>query len=438
MATPDQKTFITRVADAARAYPGITRALIVVTVAQAIQESGWGTTPTVVHGNNYFGAAADLGDVDTCANGRWWYADNVEEENGVLVPRPRWFYTYPTLAASVASHLDFITGQTGVKAYQARPIPTDPYGLVRWLVTPPRAYATDSTYVTALTGLIDTHNLTALIPDAAADMKETPAMVNIAAQTAFARKIITSNTGYGQDDRNSFSPDGRTLIAGKDCDCSSSCAAIANQGGTGFPWSAGLYTGNIGAAFKAAGYTESKWTPASAGQEGDFVVAPYHHVIYDMGGDVWFSAEANEKGTATGGQPGNQNGLEVRFRGRYDMTAGGTRVAYLYRHPQTAQTTTATAAVASSSGLPTLTKGVDGGAAGQRLKAWLHAWYTSPTSMLGKACAKIDPANGVMGDDTWNALTQFAVAVGLLNPGQTLATWATKCWAKAAAEGFKG
>ena len=168
--TDDQKVaFIRRVATAARSYPGVTAALVVIAIAQAIQESGWGTSELSTRACNFYGAAADLGDHDPRAlPANYTLQNNWEVADGQNQYGPRDFYAYPSMAASVASHLDFITGRTGVAAYQQRPIPDDPKALAAWLCTAPRAYATDPGYVPALCKLIDRWQIASYAQDALA------------------------------------------------------------------------------------------------------------------------------------------------------------------------------------------------------------------------------------------------------------------------------
>ncbi len=158
--------------------------------------------------------------------------------------------------------------------------------------------------------------------------------MTIAAMTAIARQIEAAGTGYGQDDRWSFLDiAGRRIIPGRDCDCSSSAAAIVWLGGFPLTFYTGLYTGNLGASLVKAGFTELPYSASTRTIEGDLVIASYHHVIYALSSSAWLSAEGNERGSATGGTPGDQTDSEVRIRAPYDMTAGGSRRAYLYRPP---------------------------------------------------------------------------------------------------------
>lgn len=156
--TASEQDFLSRAAAAAQAArsvaPSVPASPI---IAQAILESGWGTTQAASY-DNYFGAKANLGDNDPYKSGSVLLSTQ-EEVNGETITSNDWFYVYPSMEASMKSHFMFVTGQTGVSAYATSDRPTDPKAFVRWLVTPPRSYATDSAYVEKLIGIMDRYNL---------------------------------------------------------------------------------------------------------------------------------------------------------------------------------------------------------------------------------------------------------------------------------------
>lgn len=138
------------------------------------------------------------------------------------------------------------------------------------------------------------------------------------------------------------------IIPGRAQDCSSGCLGGAKLAGYNANISGTAYTGNAAELLKAAGFTVLRYT-VNNWRPGDFIVAPGHHIVYCRDNARWWSAESNEKGTALGGRPGNQNGIETRYRSPYDMTRDGTRVAYICRPPADAvvlSTTTPTTAQA--------------------------------------------------------------------------------------------
>ena len=430
----ERQAFVHMIVNAARTYPSVTPALIAVTAAQAIQESGYGTSELAAKACNYFGQAADLGDHDPHASGTYTLARNWEVVDGRDVYGPRDFYAYPDAAASVAAHLDFITGKTGVAAYQQRPIPDDPKALTAWLCTAPRAYATDPNYVPALCKLIDRYSLAALAdapaaaPATASTTTKGAPMGSITAMSAAARQIEAAGTGYSQPNRWSFW-DGHNIIPGKECDCSSSTAVIVILGGYPLTLSRDLNTRNLGPALIEAGFRELPYDPAAELLEGDIVNAPAHHVVYSFGGGYVLSAEGNELGTASGGQPGDQTGREVRIRTAYDMTAGGTREAHLYRPPTGTSATSGAEAVqqaaasVATSDLPTIHRDSSGSA----VKAWTHFLH----SRYSYAATVRDGASW-FGADTDAATREFQRRCGLTVDGVV----GPKTWAAAAREGF--
>ena len=444
--TRDTKlAFIQRLADALRALPGITRGVFVVTLAQGCEESGYGTTDTATQANNCFGQIADLGDHDTRHIDRCTFPTWEQRKDGTIEHVDRVFWVYPDLTASAAEHVDYITGVSGLEPYQARPLPDDPRDMAAWLVTPPRAYATDHDYVTNLCRVIDEWHLDDYwTPDApSADpielQRQTDAATTIApkettvgaitAMSAVARQIIDLNTGYGQDARWSFWPGSGSIRSGQMCDCSSAETAIVILGGYRLAYDAGLCTANLGQALLDSGdFEQVAYDPKETLPEGRIVIAPGHHVVHSMGGGWVLSASASERGTATGGQPGNQNGREVAMIPQYDMTQGGTRAAYAYQPKASA--TVASAASSSApvaapamSDLPTIHRDSSGDA----VKAWTHFLH----SRYSYARTVADGASW-FGADTDAATRSFQRRCGLTVDGVV----GPKTWAAAAREGF--
>ncbi|MCT1460279.1 peptidoglycan-binding protein [Aestuariimicrobium sp. p3-SID1156] len=133
-------------------------------IAQAILESGWGTTTLAAY-NNFFGQKAKLGDRDPYSIGTVWvktWEYQGQEEYAE-------FHKYASMADSFKSHYLYVSGQTGLSQYRNPPSDTDQF--CRWLVTAPRAYATAgcapgsvisptcSTYDDKLIQLINTYGL---------------------------------------------------------------------------------------------------------------------------------------------------------------------------------------------------------------------------------------------------------------------------------------
>lgn len=148
--------------------------------------------------------------------------------------------------------------------------------------------------------------------------------MSLTKMNAYADLLNASNVGYDQYERFSFNParDGLTVIPNRECDCSSSCAAIAKAGGFNVDMRDPIYTGNFKnklieagfAAIDVRGWSQSKLYAAVSA--GDFLLGP-GHVVYIRERNRWWSAENDERGRSTGGKAGDQTGMEARYRNPY-------------------------------------------------------------------------------------------------------------------------
>ena len=146
---------------------------------------------------------------------------------------------------------------------------------------------------------------------------------------AYADLLNASNVGYDQYERFSFNParDGLSVIPNRECDCSSSCAAIAKAGGFNVDMRDPIYTGNFKnklveagfAALDVRGWSQSKLYAAV--REGDFLLGP-GHVVYVREPNRWWSAENDERGQKNSGRAGDQTGMEARYRNPYMRSRG--------------------------------------------------------------------------------------------------------------------
>ena len=153
--------------------------------------------------------------------------------------------------------------------------------------------------------------------------------MSLTKMNAYADLLDASNVGYDQYERFSFNParDGLTVIPNRECDCSSSCAAIAKAGGFSVDMRDPIYTGNFKnklieagfAALDVRGWSQSKLYAAVS--EGDFLLGP-GHVVYIRERNRWWSAENDERGRSTGGKAGDQTGMEARYRNPYMRSRG--------------------------------------------------------------------------------------------------------------------
>lgn len=149
---------------------------------------------------------------------------------------------------------------------------------------------------------------------------------SIEAMQSVCDKLNASRQGYCQTHRFSFlNKSKRSITAAKECDCSSSSAAIAWLAGYPVKLVASgteIYTGNFKARLQSAGFAAIKFKNLDQVKPGDFVLGP-GHVVFARSSKQWWSAEHNERGTATGGKPGNQGGREfVGYRKPYKRSRG--------------------------------------------------------------------------------------------------------------------
>lgn len=103
-----------------------------------------------------------------------------------------------------------------------------------------------------------------------------------------------------------------------DYDCSALVITAWERSGVKVKTAGATYTGNIYQVFKKKGFkdvTSSVNLSTGAGlQRGDVLLNDNHHVAMYCGNGKEVEASINEKGTATGGKPGDQTGREILIR----------------------------------------------------------------------------------------------------------------------------
>lgn len=119
-----------------------------VTVGQAIQESGWGTSKLAVAANNYFGIKAD----------RRWGGDTYnlpgwEMIEGKILKEMMTWRKYRSIKDSIEDHSRFLKQTRYLKAYKTST-------WKEFLVAIKEAgYATDPNYVSAISSIILTYGI---------------------------------------------------------------------------------------------------------------------------------------------------------------------------------------------------------------------------------------------------------------------------------------
>lgn len=142
-----------------------------------------------------------------------------------------------------------------------------------------------------------------------------------------------------------------------DYDCSSAVISAWQAAGVPVKTKGATYTGNMKEVFLSCGFTDVTGkinrSTGSGLQRGDVLLNETHHVAMYCGNGKEVEASINEKGTATGGKPGDQTGKEFLVRSyrnypwdcvlRYQesnssSTTTTEKVAYVARMSKDAQT----------------------------------------------------------------------------------------------------
>lgn len=152
--------------------------------------------------------------------------------------------------------------------------------------------------------------------------------MSLAGMQHATRVIAGSNIGYNQARRWTFYDRlTKRVIAGQDADCSSLCGAIAHMAGYNVDLFGTFYTGNFEQRLVATGkFRGLAYGGLGSLQPGDFVLSPQNHVEFVYSNDLFYSAAIDENGNITGGRPGNQSGVETRYKGYYTYWAGWQRI----------------------------------------------------------------------------------------------------------------
>lgn len=101
-----------------------------------------------------------------------------------------------------------------------------------------------------------------------------------------------------------------------DFDCSSSIVYSLKQ--AGFDTGGATYTGNMQSNLVAHGWTTLPGnTPVGSLKPGDILLNTVNHVVMYIGGGNVAAFRVNEKGTVSGGQPGDQTGKESMVQPYY-------------------------------------------------------------------------------------------------------------------------
>lgn len=119
-----------------------------------------------------------------------------------------------------------------------------------------------------------------------------------------------------------------------DYDCSSAVITAWEIAGVPVKSAGATYTGNMYSAFKKCGFVDATQSVnlkiGSGLRRGDVLLNRRSHTAIYIGSGQIVQASANEKGTATGGTPGDQTGKEFLVRSYYNYPWD-----YVLRYPET-------------------------------------------------------------------------------------------------------
>ena len=123
-----------------------------------------------------------------------------------------------------------------------------------------------------------------------------------------------------------------------DYDCSSAVITAWESAGVPVKSAGATYTGNMYSVFKKCGFvdvTQSVNLKNGSGlMRGDVLLNRRSHTAMYIGSGQLVQASINEKGTATGGSPGDQTGREFLVRSYYNFPWD-----YVLRYPEASEKT---------------------------------------------------------------------------------------------------
>lgn len=283
-------------------------------IAQAILESGWGESKLSSVYHNYFGLKCGTKWTGKSVN----MATQEEYQPGTLTTITDNFRVYNDMEEGVKGYFEFIQ----LTRYQNLRGITDPQTYLETIKAD--GYATSSSYVIDTMKLVTQYNLTQY------DGKEAVTMTK-------TEKATQQMEAWARDDSHGYDQVYRWGEKG-DYDCSAAVIQAWQNAGVPVKSNGATYTGNMLGVFKRCGFidvTSQVNRNTGAGLErGDVLLNTVHHTAMYCGNGYEVEASINEKGTATGGQPGDQTGREflIRTYRNYPWTN-------ILRYPESGDTT---------------------------------------------------------------------------------------------------
>lgn len=207
------------------------------------------------------------------------------------------FRVYNSMEEGVKGYFEFIQ----LQRYQNLRGITDPKEYLQTIKND--GYATSSTYVESNYQLITQYKLTEYDKEGAEMSK--------------IEKAVQQMEAWAGDDSHGYDQTYRWGQHG-DFDCSAAVIQACENAGIPVKSKGATYTGNMLAVFKKCGFVDvtSKVNRSTGAGllRGDVLLNTSHHTAMYCGNGKEVEASINEKGTATGGKPGDQTGKEFLIR----------------------------------------------------------------------------------------------------------------------------
>lgn len=273
-----------------------------VTIAQGAWESGWGLSPLAQNDKNLFGIKF-AGNHDSSIS--------VTQGTAPSDGTGGYYCHYNSWGDSCLDHGYFLKNNSRYSALFSQSTPETQLNAI-WQA----GYAQEADgsltvgYVENIMSIITANNLTQYDTGTAPTDNYGEQVENA---VKWMVEMANDNThGYDQDNR-----------WGDDYDCSSFVISGYEQAGIPLKTNGATYTGDLKAVAITTGFHEVTWgNDITKLVRGDILLNEIHHTAVFIGDGKIVQASANENGTATGGQTGDQTGKEIYIRDYYVYTSG--------------------------------------------------------------------------------------------------------------------
>ena len=289
-----KQEFITQIAGYVQKYaPQYEIKCCSAVIAQAILESGWGESRLAAQYHNYFGLKCGTKWTGPSVN----MATQEEYQPGTLTTIKDNFRVYGSMEEGVKGYFEFIQ----LSRYQNLKGIKDPQTYLETIKAD--GYATSSNYVANTMAVVNQYNLIQYD-------KEGLKMSKI-------EKAIKQMEAWANDSAHGYDQTYRWGEKG-DYDCSSAVIQAYENAGVPVKTKGATYTGNMRSVFLQCGFkdvtSKCNLSTGSGLKRGDVLLNTVHHTAMYCGNGKEVEASINEKGTATGGKPGDQTGKEFLIR----------------------------------------------------------------------------------------------------------------------------